>query len=97
MADLTNMTRDDLNAHAAELGFPDPDKFQGTKAELIDALEQFTAATDEPPSGSEASVEPADETLVQDVKAYLRNPARVTPPAAVINFGADRPIRPRKE
>jgi hypothetical protein len=101
MADLANMNRDDLNAHAAELGFPDPGKFPGTKAELIAALEEFTADGTVPdPQVEETSGDEAQEapdTLIQDVKAYLRAPTRVKPPAAVINFGADRPIRASEE
>jgi hypothetical protein len=42
-ANPKRMTRDQLNAYAAELGFPDPAGFQGTKAELLAAIEAYGA------------------------------------------------------
>jgi hypothetical protein len=119
MADLATLKREELDAHAESVGFPNPAGFQGTKAELVAALERFTADGTLPEGHSPAEEPAADEdagkvrpvgpipeaevsaeasdTLTKDVKAYLRDPSRVRPPAAVINFGADRPIRPSEE
>lgn len=85
MTDLASMSRDDLNAKAAEAGIADPDKLPNRDA-VIAALEA---------QGAEVVVpaEPASNDQSDAIRAHLRDPNRNPLPEGVrINFGDPVPF-----
>lgn len=85
MTDLTTMTRDDLNAHAADAGIADPDKLPNKDAVI--------AALDAQGVDVVVPAEPASDDQAAAIRAHLADPNRNPLPTGVhINFGDPVPF-----
>ena len=87
MTNLSDLTRDELEARAASAGIAD-----AANREVYPNKDALIAAIEAADAGDEADAAPA--TTADEIRAHLADPANAPlPEGAVINFGDPEPFR----